>query len=814
MKRTNGIRRFILLTAIVLLAGSVMIAARPAATTGAAGSHRPAASGASFAVEPTTLEQTMVANTTATQTLTIRNTGTQTGTFRLYEFPSQTTQTLLNEGFEGATFPPTGWSIIPRNSDHSWERAGDDAHTGNYGARVIWDYDQDEWLLTPEFNLATASLTLWSRGSRTYCTDIAQRESWDYCDLNVWIVVGAVGGGDDIFVGKLDDDWQINNVWAQSTYNLTPLLPGGPVRIGFQYVGDDADTAAIDDITLTGVAGGDIPWLSENPLTNSVPAGSSAAVTVTFNSAGLATGDYQGKLRLVSSGNPPIDIPVTLHVIDNFPPVAVDDAYSMDMNTTLTVDAAGGVLANDTDANDAALTAHLVSDVSHGALTLNADGSFAYTPAADFYGTDSFTYKASDGKDDSNVATVTITVNFVNTPPVAEDDAYEIDMNTTLTVDAANGVLKNDSDHNHDPLTAQLVTNVAHGSLALNADGSFTYQPETDFHGTDSFTYQASDGTDTSNTATVTITVNFVNTPPVAANDSYKMNMNTTLTANAAGGVLKNDTDHDHDPLTAQLVTNVTHGSLTLNADGSFTYQPETDFYGMDTFTYRAHDGTDVSNTATVTINVKFVNTPPVAQDDAYSLDMNTTLTVDAAGGVLKNDSDHNGDKLKAQLVSDVGHGSLTLNADGSFVYTPEADYFGTDSFTYRAYDGADVSSAATVTLTVNFVNTPPVAEDDAYTVNMNATLTVGAAGGVLANDSDHDHDTLTAQLVANVAHGSLTLNADGSFVYTPAPGFHGTDTFTYQAFDGTDASNTAAVTIAIRQVAWSTFLPIMARGR
>ena len=149
----------------------------------------------------------------------------------------------------------------------------------------------------------------------------------------------------------------------------------------------------------------------------------------------------------------------------------------------------------------------MVAQPVNGTLTMNADGSFVYTPNADFNGTDGFSYLTNDGAGDSQVATVTITVNPVNDDPEAVDDAYSVDEDTTLTVDAATGVLANDTDVDGDTLTAALVSGPANGTLTLNADGSFSYTPNANFNGTDTFTYSVSDGTTTVE-ATVTITVN------------------------------------------------------------------------------------------------------------------------------------------------------------------------------------------------------------------------------------------------------------------------------------------------------------------
>src|SRR6185312_4911735 len=197
---------------------------------------------------------------------------------------------------------------------------------------------------------------------------------------------------------------------------------------------------------------------------------------------------------------------------------------------------------------------------------LNPDGSFAYTPAADFHGTDSFTYRANDGSADSNTATVTITVHSVNDAPVATVDAFSTNEDTQLTVPAA-GVLGNDTDVDGDVLSAVQVTGPAHAaSFTLNANGSFSYTPNADYNGTDSFTYKANDGTADSNTVTVTITVNPVNDAPVASADSSSTNEDTPLSV-AAAGVLSNDTDVDSPTLTAVQVTGPAHAaSFTLNA--------------------------------------------------------------------------------------------------------------------------------------------------------------------------------------------------------------------------------------------------------
>jgi uncharacterized repeat protein (TIGR01451 family) len=186
----------------------------------------------------------------------------------------------------------------------------------------------------------------------------------------------------------------------------------------------------------------------------------------------------------------------------------------------------------------------------------------------------------------------------------------------------------------------------------------------------------------------------------------------------------------------------------------------------------------------------------PVAVSDSYTTTRNATLVI-AAPGVLANDTDPNGDALTAVLVTNPAHGTLALNTDGSFTYNPHGGYTGPDSFIYRARDSSNTSSANTnVALTVTLPGTP-VATADAYSVNEEATLTVGASG-VLANDTDPTAQPLTAVLVTGTSHGTLTLDANGGFVYTPAANYSGPDAFSYQASDGTLQSSVVAVALTI----------------
>lgn len=543
---------------------------------------------------------------------------------------------------------------------------------------------------------------------------------------------------------------------------------------------------------------------NDNPALFSVQPTISADGTLTFTPASNQNGTATVVVQLHDNGgvglsgadtSSPQTFVISVAAV-NDAPVAGNDSFTTTVATPLVIPVSG-LLANDSDVEGNALTFGLTSEPAHGQLVFAVDGSFLYTPDAGYVGNDSFTYVVNDGSLDSNTATVTIAVTRTNTAPIVLNDVFETNEDVVLSV-AAPGVLQNDSDAEGDVLTVTAVDQPAHGVLTLNADGSFTYTPNLNFSGADSFTYTANDGSLTSVLATVNITVVATNHAPVSVNDSYSTAEDTPLSA-PVPGVLGNDTDVDHDALTVSIVSGPSHGSVTLNSNGSFIYTPAANYAGADSFTYISNDGSLNSNVATVAIEVTAVNDAPVAGNDAYSVAEDAVLSI-AAPGVLSNDSDIDSTGLVPSLVTGPAHGTLTFNADGSFFYTPNGNYNGPDAFTYSVTDGELTSTIATVAITVTAVNDAPVAVGNSYNTNEDTVLSV-AAPGVLGNDSDIDGNPLQAIRVTSPAHGTLTLAANGSFVYTPAANFNGIDTFTYRASDGLLSSNIETVTISVAAV-------------
>ena len=502
---------------------------------------------------------------------------------------------------------------------------------------------------------------------------------------------------------------------------------------------------------------------------------------VVFQSAGVKhiTASYTGN-SFLTDGEASTD--VTVNAV-NAAPVAVDDAATTAEDTAATVD----VLANDSDGDGDPLSVSIATGPAHGTATVNPQGAIVYTPAANFSGSDSFTYTANDGVAASAAATVAITVNAVNDAPVAVDDAATTAEDTAATVD----VLANDSDGDGDPLSVSIATGPAHGTATVNPQGAIVYTPAANFSGSDSFTYTANDGVAASAAATVAITVNAVNDAPVAADDGYRVDEGGTLVA-MVPGVLGNDSDVEGDPLNANVESGPAHGTLTLESDGSFTYVHDGGETTTDSFTYTAGDGGAESAAATVTIAVDAVNDVPVAANDSATTNEDTAVTVD----VLGNDRDADGDPLSVSIASVPSHATVTVNSNGTISYTPAVNFNGGDSFTYTVGDGVAGSSPATVTISVTAVNDAPVAAADSSTTIATRPVTID----VLSNDTDVEGDQLTVTGVPGpAANGTVDISADGARVtYTAAVGFDGTDTFTYTVSDGNGGTHTATVTVTV----------------
>ena len=465
--------------------------------------------------------------------------------------------------------------------------------------------------------------------------------------------------------------------------------------------------------------------------------------------------------------------------------------------------------ASDEDGD--AVSYAIVTQPAHGTLVLDKDsGNITYTPAANYHGTDSFTFHASDGMDDSAIATVDIEILAVNDAPVATGSSVTGEEDTEI-----NPLSLTASDVDGDTLSFAIVDAPGHGLLS-GSGSTRIYTPDPNFAGADEFTFRVSDGKVNSMTATVAIEITASNDLPIVVGEGIDVIEGGTATTLAGGAtsVLANDSDVES-TLTVNTtpVTAPTHGTLTLNVDGTFSYTHDGSETIADSFQYSACDdaATPGCSTGTVNIAISPVDDAPLATADALTVAEGGTATTLAGGAtsVIANDAEAEGEALTVNTtpVTAPSNGTLTLNADGTFSYTHDGSETTSDSFSYQVCDAAPVLCAtATVTITVTPVNETPTANDDTIAVNEGATATTLVANSddsLLDNDSDPDGDTLSAAVVSDVTHGTLTLNADGTFSYVHDGTETTSDSFTYTACDGAGSPlcDTATVTIAITPV-------------
>ena len=461
----------------------------------------------------------------------------------------------------------------------------------------------------------------------------------------------------------------------------------------------------------------------------------------------------------------------------NVDPDAQDDSETLDEDTSVTFNP----LANDSDGDGDDLTVVSFTDPEHGTLVQNPDGTFTYTPDADYNGDDSFTYTVEDGFGGSDTATVNLTVTPVNDAPVAADDTASTPEDTPIIID----VLGNDSDVDGDDLTVTAASS-PNGDVTINPDGTLTFTPDENYNGPAEITYTVEDGEGGSDEGTVTVDVTPVNDAPVAADDTASTPEDTPIIID----VLGNDSDVDGDDLTVTAASSP-NGDVTINPDGTLTFTPDENYNGPAEITYTVEDGEGGSDEGTVTVDVTPVNDAPVAADDTATTPEDTPVIID----VLGNDTDVDGDDLTVTAASSP-NGDVTINPDGTLTFTPDENYNGPAEITYTVEDGEGGSDEGTVTVDVTPVNDAPVAEDDTATTPEDTPIIID----VLGNDSDVDGDDLTVT-AASSPNGDVTINPDGTLTFTPDENYNGPAEITYTVEDGEGGSDEGTVTVDVTPV-------------
>ncbi len=461
----------------------------------------------------------------------------------------------------------------------------------------------------------------------------------------------------------------------------------------------------------------------------------------------------------------------------NLPPSAVYDTVSVASGATITINP----LDNDGDPDDDPLTLTSITNPDHGTATRNGN-SISYTAKAGYTGSDYLNYTVSDSKGNSATGSVYITVtnSASNQPPKAVNDTATTTAGQSVTLN----VLANDSDPDGNTLTVTANTTPANGTVTRKG-GNVTYTPKAGFTGTDSFSYTISDGKGGTATGTVTITVkSTVNQPPKAVNDSVGTAYNTSVNIN----VLTNDSDPEGDALSIKSVTKPSNGKVQV-VGNTLTYTPNKGFSGTDSFNYTITDGKNNTATATVMITVKG-NNKPVAGNDTVSTGYAQPVTIN----VLSNDSDADQDPLTIKSNTAPSKGKVKL-AGNSFIYTPNKNASGVDTFTYTISDGKDGTATGTVTINIA-ANKNPIAVNDTASGFWHKTIPITI--NVLANDSDPEGQPLSITSFTQPAYGKVTKQGTSLVFKNPAIPHYGKDSFQYTISDGNGGTATATVNLTI----------------
>ncbi len=377
--------------------------------------------------------------------------------------------------------------------------------------------------------------------------------------------------------------------------------------------------------------------------------------------------------------------------------VAENDIYTLSEDMLLL----DNVLNNDTLNVTSGLTVSLIEDVTNGQLSLQPSGSFTYLPNAHFNGTDSLRYSvcSSARLDYCKEATVHLTINAVNDPPYAADDFLAIVQNNP----GSDNMLVNDFDVDNQLfiLNTTPIIPPINGSVVIDSLGNYTYTPNSFFNGNDAFSYRICDADTTGlcSIAQVYITVadNGVNDAPVPTNDTLTINEDQLGTSN----LLANDWDPEGDEMiaTSNPIDLPKHGAAIINSSGLYYYIPDSDFYGVDSFSYQVCDNgiPELCNAGWVHVNINSVNDPPLANNDTLIINDYTAFNIN----ILDNDIDQDGDALFVPTDSIIPslNGILNIEADGTVYYQPNTGFFGTEKYTYQICDTGTPNQCVETTL-------------------------------------------------------------------------------------------------------------------
>jgi VCBS repeat-containing protein len=473
---------------------------------------------------------------------------------------------------------------------------------------------------------------------------------------------------------------------------------------------------------------------------------------------------------------------------ENDAPVAYDQFLETSYNTGLS----GQLVAYDQEGDSLTYSSTMTTSSKGGTVSVNLDGTFTYTPAIDYSGSDSFTFSANDGLADSNVATITLDVHGGS----GDDDSgisglvdmtmeQDTEEDVDFTVTGFTGTVTLTAYSSNDYLLGDEIT-----ESYTDGTGTITLDPKDYKCGKTVITVVGSGSEGGADTDSFILTVTRVNYAPTANDKTLDIDENTVLNEFVLG------TDLNGDSMTYAKVTGPSHGTLVFGSNGIFTYTPNENYYGTDTFTYSATDGEATSAEGTVTINIRQIEIEPTAVSDAIATDEDTVYT-----GTLEASDAHN-ETLTYSVVDngDKGYFEITDTSTGDFTYTPNSNRTGSDTFKFKVTNESGLTSdTATITVTINKINDKPVPTALSIVTDEEQSISSFLSG------YDVEGNTFTYELVDSElpAKGTITLDeTDGSFIYIPSLNETGEDSFQFILKESdTFYSDSETVTITINPV-------------
>ncbi|MEK4721471.1 tandem-95 repeat protein, partial [Priestia sp. FSL W8-0524] len=561
---------------------------------------------------------------------------------------------------------------------------------------------------------------------------------------------------------------------AISTITITVLPvndpPVGPVVVTLVT---NEDTAVSSQITAFDPDGEVLTYSLQDPPTNGVAVvNPDGTFTYTPNENYNGPDTFTVLISDPSGAFIVTNVFVTVTPVNDVP-VVPNYEFVINEDTSLN----SQVVATDVDGNP--LTYGLLTGPVNGTVVVNPDGTYTYTPNENYNGVDSFSVVVSDGQGGTAISTITITILPVNDPPVGP-----VVVTLVTNEDTAVSSQITAFDPDGEVLTYSLQDPPTNGVAVVNPDGTFTYTPNENYNGPDTFTVLISDPSGAFIVTNVFVTVTPVNDVPVVPNYEFVINEDTSLNSQVVA------TDVDGNPLTYGLLTGPVNGTVVVNPDGTYTYTPNENYNGVDSFSVVVSDGQGGTAISTITITILPVNDPPVGP-----VVVTLVTNEDTAVSSQITAFDPDGEVLTYSLQDPPTNGVAVVNPDGTFTYTPNENYNGPDTFTVLISDPSGAFIVTNVFVTVTPVNDVPVVPNYEFVINEDTSLN----SQVVATDVDGN--PLTYGLLTGPVNGTVVVNPDGTYTYTPNENYNGVDSFSVVVSDGQGGTAISTITITILPV-------------